>query len=151
MELADVLSKKAIVFSLEGHNKKQVIRELLQALYRTGKITDVNQALNDVMARESHLSTGMENGLAVPHAKSDAVKELCVAFGLHHEGLEYESLDGKPVHFIFLVLSPRDTSGPHIQALARISYTLKEKRIRDELAKAKTTDEIHSILTAGHF
>jgi fructose-specific phosphotransferase system IIA component len=147
MLLPDYLSEDTIIFSLESQNKKQVIRALLKVLSDSGQVQDGDLAFNDIMARENHLSTGMENGLAIPHAKTDAVKKLVVSFGIHRKGIDYDSLDGKPAHFIFLVLSPRDTSGPHIQALARISRTVKSQDVRNALLQAKDKAEILNLLT----
>ena len=118
MKLSELLTADVITASLKSSNKKNIIYDLLDLLYKNGFVKNREQALEDILAREKHLSTGMENGLAVPHAKSDSVEKLVVAFGLHPDGIEFESLDGKPAHYIFLVMSPRDTSGPHIQALA---------------------------------
>ncbi len=146
MNLSKMLSAERIVF-LKGSNKPSVIAELTDLLHRDKALKDRDMALRDVMARENYLSTGMEHGLAVPHAKTDAVDELVVSFGLHREGLDFESLDGRPAHFIFLVLSPRNTSGPHIQALARITRGLKDEQTRRALLRARDREELTRILT----
>lgn len=147
MNLSDYLSEKTILFSLESTNKKQAVRSLLKVLKDNSQVQDEEMAFSDIMARENHLSTGMENGLAIPHAKTDAVQKLVVAFGIHRKGLDYDSLDGKPAHYIFLVLSPRDTSGPHIQALARISRSIKNENLREALLQAKDKKEILNIFS----
>jgi fructose-specific phosphotransferase system IIA component len=147
MDLKDLIEIDNIISSLKSTTKKQAIHDLLQVLENSGKVHNKDLALKDILARESYLSTGMENGLAVPHAKTDAVNGLVVSFGLHRLGLEFESLDGKKAHFIFLVLSPRDTSGPHIQALASISRLLKEEKTREKLLGADTTEKILQIFS----
>ncbi len=146
MNLSKLLTPERIVF-LNGADKPSVIGELIDVLHRDKALKDRDMALCDVMARENYLSTGMEHGLAVPHAKTDAVDELVVSFGLHRAGLDFESLDGRPAHFIFLVLSPRSTSGPHIQALARITRGLKDEENRRALLQARNLGELTRILT----
>jgi len=147
MDLKGLLTADQIIVSLQGHTKKEIINELLRLLEQNGKVKNRSQALNNVLEREDQLSTGMEKGLAVPHSKTDAVDELIVAFGLHKQGIDFESLDGQPTHFIFLVLSPHDTSGPHIQALAQISRRIRSDQVREELMKANSAMDIEKILT----
>jgi len=146
MKLAEILPEDQISANLAGENKFQVIEELLDLLNNNKKIADRDLALHDVLAREGYLSTGLENGIAIPHAKTDGVNQLVISLGTKKEGIEFESLDGKPGQLIFLVLSPRDTSGPHIQALATISRNLKEKSLRDALINADSAGEIAEIL-----
>jgi len=146
LNLDNMLNVQNIIPALQSNQKEQVIRELLKCLTETGQIDNEQQAFQDVLAREGYLSTGMENGLAIPHAKSDAVNNLIVAFGIHQAGINFESLDGQPAHFVFLVLSPLDTSGPHIQALAQISRVMKKENIREQLISAKNSQTIKDIL-----
>jgi fructose-specific phosphotransferase system IIA component len=145
MKITELLTTDVIASSLTGTHKKNVILELLDLLFKKGLIKNRDEALNDILTRERQLSTGMENGLAVPHAKSDSVDQLIAAFGIHSQGIEFESLDGKPAHYIFLVMSPRDTSGPHIQALASISRTLKNENTRQRLFEARSKEDIYDI------
>ena len=110
-----------------------------------GVIQDYEAALNDILSREGYLSTGLENGLAIPHAKTRGIEELSMVFGLVPDGVEFETLDGKPAHMIFLVLSPVDTPGPHIQALALISRNLKNESTRNQIIKAQSEKEVAEI------
>ncbi|MCD6374007.1 MAG: PTS sugar transporter subunit IIA [Caldisericaceae bacterium] len=146
MKLYEFLPVEHIEPDLKGQTKFQIIEELLDLLDKNGRLVDREVALQDVLAREGYLSTGLENGLAIPHAKTDGVNSLEIAFGVKKSGVDFESLDGKPAYLIFLVLSPRDTSGPHIQTLAVISRNLKKKEIRDMLLAAKTREEIFDII-----
>jgi PTS system fructose-specific IIC component len=146
MKLYEYLPKEQIEPNLKGETKFQVIEELLDLLHKNNQLLDRDVALQDVLAREGYLSTGLENGLAIPHAKTDGVGKLVIAFGIKRDGVDFESLDGKPAYLIFLVLSPRDTSGPHIQTLAVISRNLKNKEIRDALLQAQTREEIYDII-----
>jgi mannitol/fructose-specific phosphotransferase system IIA component (Ntr-type) len=145
MKLRDLLPNKQITNDLIGKNKFQLIEELMDLLYKNDKILDREVALKDVLAREGYLSTGLENGLAIPHAKTDGVDQLVMSFGINHEGVDFESLDNKPAHLIFLVLSPRDTSGPHIRALASITKNLKDPEQRQALLKSQSVEEIKAI------
>jgi len=146
MNLHEHLPGSHIISDLKGETKFQIIEELLDQLHENKKIQNRDLALEDVLARESYLSTGLENGLAIPHAKTDGVTELIASIGVKKEGVDFESLDGKPAKLIFLVLSPRDTSGPHIQALAIIARTLKDRNIRDQLANAANPQDIAAII-----
>ncbi|HHJ51780.1 MAG TPA: PTS sugar transporter subunit IIA [Caldithrix abyssi] len=147
MRLADYLPVEQIAPHLEGKTKFEVIEELLDLIDQNGKLVDREIALQDVLAREGYLSTGLENGLAIPHAKTDGVNELVISFGLKPEGVDFESLDGKPAKLIFLVLSPRDTSGPHIQTLAIISRNLKNAEMRESLLNANSAEQIYQIIS----
>ena len=150
MRLQDYLPASHIIHNLQNTNKIEIIEELLQLMQKLNILTDYDVALNDTLNRESYLSTGLENGLAIPHAKTDAIKDLAMVFGRTEEGVDFQSLDGKPAHLIFLVLSPRNVSGPHIQALAVISRNIKDSAIRDQILSAKTADEIADIIKAFH-
>jgi fructose-specific phosphotransferase system IIA component len=146
MKLSDYIKKEHIIVNLKGSSKVQVIEELLDRLTDDDNLTDRDLVLQDVLAREGYLSTGLENGIAIPHAKSDGVKSLLISFGIKKDGVDFESLDGKPGQFVFLVVSPRDTSGPHIQALAAISRNLKDADKREALLNAQTAEEVEQII-----
>ena len=145
MKLSDYIPENHIVSDLKGTRKIEIIEELLSVMHNHNLISDYETALSDILAREGYLSTGLENGLAIPHAKTKGISELTMVFGLKHDGVEFETLDGKPAHMIFLVLSPVDTSGPHIQALALISRNLKNASVREQVKNAKTSGEIATI------
>jgi mannitol/fructose-specific phosphotransferase system IIA component (Ntr-type) len=145
MQLKDYLPETHIIVDLKGKRKIEIIEELLDLMRDQKLINDYELAMNDILAREGYLSTGLENGLAIPHAKTKGIDKLAMVFGLKRDGVEFETLDGKPAHLIFLVLSPVDTSGPHIQALALISRNLKEAANREKLKKAKSPAEIADI------
>jgi len=146
MNLIQLLPETHVKPGLSGNTKFQVIEELLELLVSAGAIMDRETTLSDVLNREAYLSTGLESGLAIPHAKTDGVDKLTIAFGTKPEGIEFDSLDGKPANLIFLVLSPRDRSGPHIQALAGISRNLKEAGIRQKLLTAASAEEVTRII-----
>ncbi len=147
MKLAELLDESTITLDLKGRSKYEVIAELLDLLVTSGKVGDRERALQDLIEREEYLSTGLERGLAVPHAKTPAVDHLVLAFGLSREGVDFESNDGKPAHFIFLLLSPVDTSGPHIKALAQITRNFSNPRMGARLLEARSKQEVLDILS----
>lgn len=148
MKFSDFIHKENILPELKGQNKKEVIEELLNHMNDLGLVTNYESAINDILVREKHLSTGLENGIAIPHAKSDGVEKLAIVFGMKKEGIDFDSLDAKPANFIFLVLSPKNTSGPHIQALALISRNLSVGKNRESLNSSKTAEEIADIFAS---
>ena len=145
MKLSDYLPESHIIVGLKGKRKIEIIEELLKVMLDRNLIEDYEMALNDILSREGYLSTGLENGLAIPHAKTRGINNLSMVFGLVPDGVEFETLDGKPAHLIFLVLSPVDTSGPHIQALALISRNLKNASTRNQIINAKSAKEVAEI------
>ncbi len=146
MQLSQYLPSSHIIVDLKGETKFQIIEELMDRLKGNGELVDADIALQDVLARESYLSTGLENGLAIPHAKTDGVDGLKIAFGIKKEGVDFESLDGKPANLIFLVVSPRNTSGPHIQTLAVISRNLKDSQAREALLNVSSAENAAQII-----
>jgi len=135
MQLMDFLSKKAIVTDIKSTKKEDVIRELVDALINAGEIEKRyrNKLIDALMSRESLGSTGIGQGIAIPHAKSDCLNKLVAAFGLSRKGVDFDSLDGELAYIFFLLVAPQDSAGPHLKALARISRLLKDKYFRDTL------------------
>lgn len=146
MHIDDLLDENLIDLNVKDGNKFQVIEDLLDVAIRAGKVIERKSALKDLIEREQYLSTGFENGLAVPHAKTEAVREMVLVFGVSREGIEFDSLDGKPTHYIFLLLSPMDTSGPHIQILALIARNFQNSDILQKLHDASTAKKLLQLL-----
>ncbi len=146
MKLTDILAPECIRVPLKATTKSDVITELVDLLAEHGRITDRDSVLKGVMERESTRSTGIGHGLAVPHCKSAACTELVAAIGKPPTPLDFESKDGQPVSFVVLLISPLDQTGPHIQALARISRLMLTEQFRVELAQAETGEEILRII-----
>jgi mannitol/fructose-specific phosphotransferase system IIA component (Ntr-type) len=148
VNLRQVLDPRTIRLELAGIGKMAIIDELLDLLLKAGKLTDRVEALRAVMEREGKMSTAIQNGVAIPHAKTDAVTELVTAIGLSPKGVDFESLDGKPSHIFIMTLSPKTRLGPHIQFLSSISQSLDDAAIRRALLKAKTPQDVIDLLTA---
>lgn len=149
MKLSKYLRPGSIIIGLSAQTKWEAIDELLAPLDRQGLVADAAKVREDLIARERKMSTGMERGLAIPHAKSSGAKELAVALGITPEGIEFDSLDGQPATMIFLVVSRHDRSGPHIQCLAEIAALYGRAEVRNALGAAKAPLAAMSILTAA--
>ena len=142
MALIDLIEERVIKIPLTGQTKTEVIRELVDVLASAGKIVDPPKALAAVMERESKGSTGLEEGIAVPHAKTEAVKTLTIAIGISPQGIDFDALDRKPSQLFFLMLAPPDQSGPHIEALAEIARMTRSKAFCRTLIGAQTPREV---------
>jgi len=149
MKIMDFLNKKAVTANLESENKKSVIAELVDLLIKTGSVKqkEKNALIETLMERESLGSTGIGQGIGIPHGKSKTVKELTAAFGLSKKGIKFDSLDGEAVYIFFLLLAPEESAGPHLKALARISRILKDKYFREMLRRAEDEKELLKIIT----
>ena len=146
MTLLDILSADSTIVGLSSDSKDAVIKELVDSLKIGEAITDRDKVLNAVLEREKIMSTGIGDGIAIPHGKSDAVIRLAAALGIHKRGVDFESLDGEPAYVFFLLVSPADVSGPHIKALARISRLLKNDEFKKKLIDAPAAEEILEII-----
>jgi len=148
MNLKKQLTKESILPNLQPGSKEDVIRQLVDFLTDSGKITDRDAALEAVLAREEKMSTGMQNGIAIPHGKSDSVDRLVVAVAVCREGTDFDAMDGKPAQIFITTLSPANRVGPHIQFLAEISKVLSRPELSAQVVEAGTTEEIIALLTA---
>ncbi len=144
--LLDILSLRSTVVGLQGETKEQIIEELVDALEIGDAITDRDKVLQAVLEREKIMSTGIGDGIAIPHGKSDAATRLVAALGTQKRGVDFEALDGEPAFVFFLLVSPANVSGPHIKALARISRLLKNDDFKKKLIDASTAEEIISAI-----
>lgn len=146
MKLTDILSPRAVTLDLKAHGKKEALEELCGLLGAAGKLPDQQAFLSTLLEREALGSTGIGQGVAIPHGKSRAVPAQAAALGLSRRGVEFESLDGEPVHILFLLAAPPEAAGPHLKALARISRLLKDKLFRQAVRDAASVDEIIRII-----
>jgi fructose-specific phosphotransferase system IIA component len=142
MALVDMVSREIVKVPLESASKPAVLRELVQVLKDAGRITDAERALISVNQREQLGSTGLELGIAVPHAKTDTVETLTLAIGISPQGVDFSALDGKPSKLFFLMLAPPNQSGPHIQALAEIAKLSRSRAFCDALMSARSAEEV---------
>ena len=146
MKLMEILSPKSTIVDLKGETKEAIIEELVDALEVGRVITDKGKVLKAVLEREKVMSTGIGDGIAIPHGKSDAVIRLAAALGTQRRGVEFEALDGEAAYVFFLLVSPANISGPHIKALARISRLLKNDDFKKKLIASSTAEEVISAI-----
>ena len=146
MILTQILQPDCIKVPVENRDKEAVITELVDLLDANGLLLDRDTALDAVITRERIQSTGTGAGIAIPHGKCNAVKELVMAIGIAREPIEFESIDGKPVTILILLVSPADQTGPHIQALATISRMMLNEEFRQQLEKVTCSDEVYELL-----
>jgi PTS system nitrogen regulatory IIA component len=145
MKICDVLHKEAILGDLKAQNKKGILEELVTPV---AAITQVNQEdlVKVLMERERLGSTGIGGGIGIPHGKMKDLESLVLGFGLSRKGVDFESLDGKPTHIFFLLVTPENSTGLHLKLLARISRILKNEPFKDRLLNASDSDEIFGII-----
>ena len=146
MRLTEILSPECVKVPLTATDKKAVIAEMVDLVAAAGKISDREQMLSATLERENTRTTGIGNGLAMPHGKCPAVKDLVMALGKCSPPVEFESIDSKPVSIVIFLASPPDRTGPHIQALARISRLMTDTKFRAALDKAATAKEVYDLI-----
>lgn len=147
MNLKKLLTKDSILPDLQADTKQGVIEEIIGFLSASGKFTGKTAAIQAVLAREEKMSTGMQNGIAIPHGKTDAVNQLVAAVAISRAGVDFDAMDGKPCHIFILTLSPENRAGPHIQFLAEISKVLSRPNLREQLLSATSAEEMLNLLT----
>jgi mannitol/fructose-specific phosphotransferase system IIA component (Ntr-type) len=147
MVLTQLLQPTCVKVPLEGTDKDGVITELVDLLDANGLLLDRENVLEAVFNRERIRGTGIGIGIAIPHGKCTGVNELVMAIGIAHEPIDFESIDGKPVFVVVLLLSPPDQTGPHIQALARIGRMLLDKDFKKALEEAESDEAVYELLS----
>lgn len=147
MVLTQILEPTCVKVPVEGTNKETAIKELVDLLDAEGLLINRDQVYQAVLTRESTKSTGIGFGIAIPHGKCSGVKELVMAIGISHKGIDFQSIDGKPVHIIVLLASPIDRTGPHIQALARISRLMLDEDFKNKLQNSQTSEELFKLIS----
>ncbi|MFH1784405.1 MAG: PTS sugar transporter subunit IIA [bacterium] len=146
MRIMDYLCKGAVAVDLKSKDKKGVINELVDLMLKAKKISDKDKIIKILLEREELGSTGIGQGIAIPHGKTNQVDEVVVAFGSSKQGVDFEALDGESVFLVFLLLAPMESSGVHLKALAKISRLLKDKYFRQALRDAKNADEVIKVI-----
>ncbi|UCD54827.1 MAG: PTS sugar transporter subunit IIA [Candidatus Omnitrophota bacterium] len=144
MKITDFINRRAATINLKSNDKEGVIKELVDLLIRTREVkpADKDSLVKILIDRELLGSTGIGQGIGIPHGKSPKIRKLIGAIGISKEGVNFDSLDGEPAHIFFLLLAPQESAGPHLKALARISRLLKDRYFQDMLKKAKSEKEL---------
>ena len=149
MKIQDVLNKKVMLLDLQATTKEAAIDEMINSLVDNGVVTDFDVFKAGIMAREAQTSTGLGDGIAMPHSKNAAVKEATVLFAKSNKGVDYESLDGQPTDLFFMIAAPEGANDTHLAALAELSKYLMQDGFADRLRKVTSPDEVIAAFNTG--
>lgn len=141
-----ILDPRSVCASLKGETKGEVIGELVDLLEKTGVIRDRQQVLSDILEREKRMSTGMEHGIALPHARTNGILHQTIAIGIHKQGVDFGTIDGTPGQIIALIATPAGDEAPHMQVLASLGAVLGDEEVRRKLISAQDDKEVYRIL-----
>jgi len=146
IKIADVLERNTVIPSLKSTDKPGVIKELADGLTREHPGINNERLIEALTEREKLCSTALDSGVAIPHTKLSGISEIILGFGRSEKGIDFDSLDRKPTHFFILLLSPENTTGKHIELLARISMIFKDPEFRSRLMKAGSREELYEYI-----
>jgi PTS system nitrogen regulatory IIA component len=146
MKIVDLLNPAAITADIKATDKNAVLLELTDALIQVESSLDREEVLRVLQERERLGSTGIGEGVAIPHGKLKDLKNLLISFGRSRSGVDFDSMDGKPAHLFFLLIAPEESVGVHLKTLARISKLLKNPAVRRRLIEAADGPELYSII-----
>lgn len=145
MKVSEILSKEFIIAELNSTDKESAINELIDLFNNDLRVDDIEKVRQAVLDREKIMSTGVGKGFAIPHGKTDSVKEIIAAFGRKKDGIEYDALDGNPVNLIFLLVGRDTMISAHIKLLSRVSRMMNKDDFRLRLLNAETSEEIMNV------
>ncbi len=146
MQLADIISEKNIISELNARDKKGVLEELAEAIANQEPSVDKGALVKVLVEREQLGTTGIGDGVAIPHGKLNDIDRPAISFGRSRDGLDFESMDGQPTHIFFLLVAPDNSSGVHLQVLAKIAKMLKSSAFRQRLMEAGSTKELYQTI-----
>lgn len=146
MKITDILEKDCIVEELTSRDKKGILEELVAVLVENGRLTNKEKPVQVLLERERLGSTGMGDGIAIPHGKLKEIQGILCSFGRSREGIDFQAIDEKPSHLFFMLLAPEESASEHLQALARLSRILKDAQFRKRLMKATSKEEIYRLI-----
>lgn len=146
MNLVDVFKPEYIKIPLEKETKDKVIKELIDVLNHNKVISNSEGILQAVFDRERIMTTGVGNGVAIPHCKHKDCPNFAIAVGIHPKGIDFESIDEKPARIIFLLIGPEDQPGTNVKLLSRISRIISKDEVREKILQAKTPQELYDLL-----
>lgn len=145
MKLKDILTEERIIIPLQNSDKENIIKEMIDVIDNSVRLKNKKQIIKAVLDREAVMSTGVGDEIAIPHGKSDGVEDITAALGITRQPVDFQSLDGKPVRLVWLLIGPPDKTGPHLKALSRISRLMHKKDFREHLIH---TEDPKTALTA---
>lgn len=146
MKITEFLDKQGIKIGIQSTEKEDALKELVEVLAKVKDIGDSKSILKALIERENLGSTGIGQGIAIPHGKTDKVSELVAVLGISQKGVNFEALDGELVYIFFLLVAPKETAGPHLKALAQISRLLRDSYFCELLRRCKTPDEVYDLI-----
>ncbi len=146
MNIEDMLEKEFIIENLKSRTKKEVLIELSDVFMNSVTAVKRDSLIEVLLEREKLGSTGIGEGIAIPHGKLAGLEKLIISFGRSVTGVDFDSLDGKPVYIFFLILAPENSAGQHLKALAKISRMLKEVSFRESLMNIKTSEDAYNLI-----
>jgi PTS system nitrogen regulatory IIA component len=146
MKITDILDEASVIQDLSSTSKKGILEELSNVLVERGKLPDRDKVVEVLLEREKLGSTGIGDGIAIPHGKMKGIKGLVTSFGRSIKGVNFESIDNKPTHLFFLLVAPENSAGVHLKALARISRLLKDSGFRNRLMEASDRQDLFRII-----
>ena len=146
MRLSELLNERSINLSIQAREKEACIKELVQLLETAHSVNTRGEILSKVLQRESMMSTGIGNGVAIPHGKTRLLDHLLAACGVSPAGIDFDSMDGEPATLFILLVSPETMRGPHVKALANVSRLLKEESVRTALQQSPTPEDFLRVL-----
>ena len=142
MKIGDILTQEMVVTQLPGTTKNEIIDAMIDLVGKSPKVVDKQKVRDAIFEREEIMSTGVGNGFAIPHGKTDAVTDIVAAFAVTAEPIDYQSLDEKPVRLVFLLVGKDNMVGPHIKLLGRIARLMNKEEFRNRLIELRTPMEI---------
>ncbi len=146
MKISEILEKNGIKIGLTSTDKESVLKELVEVLGQIENIGEPKSIVKALLERENLGSTGIGQGIAIPHGKTDKVNRLIAVLGVSEQGVNFDALDGELVYIFFLLVAPKDTAGPHLKALAQISRLLRDSYFCQLIRRAKTPEDIYKLI-----
>lgn len=142
MRLSELMNEKLILLSLKGKKKAEILEEMVECLSKVDILEDKKDFFSSISQREELESTAVGGGVAIPHGRSSSVKKLSIVFARDEDGVDFESLDSKPVHYIFMIAAPQDVRKEYLQAIAKVARLLKSELMKKRLMEVNTDKEL---------
>lgn len=146
MSITYILKKEFVIANLKAKTRLEVLTELSKVFLKSDIRVNYDKMVEVLLEREKLGSTGIGGGIAIPHGKLAGLDDIIVSFGRSKDGIDFDSMDGRPVHIFFLLMAPENSAGHHLKALAKISHMLKDSSFRKELMLAKSADDLYRII-----
>jgi fructose-specific phosphotransferase system IIA component len=145
MKISDILNTDVIAVNMPVTDKENSIKKIIELAAKSNKITDLNKVSQTIFEREKLVSTGVGKGFAIPHGKTDAISDVVAAFAITKEPIDFDSIDGEPVRYIFLLIGKENLLNTHIKLLSRISRLMNKDEFREKLLDAKNSEDVLNI------